>query len=34
MTEVGIDGIEIWAGKLELDLAETFAPAQDDDPGK
>ena len=34
MTEVGIDGIEIWTGKLELDLAETFAPAQDDDPGK
>jgi hydroxymethylglutaryl-CoA synthase len=33
MTEVGIDGIEIWTGKLQLDLAETFAPAQDQDPG-
>ena len=34
MAEVGIDGIEIWTGKLQLDLAETFAPAQDEDPGK
>ena len=34
MTEVGIDGIDIWAGKLELDLAETFAPAQGEEPGK
>jgi hydroxymethylglutaryl-CoA synthase len=34
MTEVGIDGIDIWAGKLELDLPEVFAPAQDDDPAK
>jgi len=34
MTEVGIDGIEIRTGKLKLDLAETFAPAQDEDPGK
>jgi hydroxymethylglutaryl-CoA synthase len=33
MTEVGIDGIEIWTGKLQLDLAETFAPAQGEDPG-
>lgn len=32
--EVGIDGIEIWTGKLKLDLAETFAPAQDTDPAK
>ncbi len=34
MTAVGIDGIEIWTGKLKLDLAETFAPAQGDDPEK
>jgi len=34
MTEVGIDGIEIRTGKLKLDLAETFAPAQGEDPGK
>jgi hydroxymethylglutaryl-CoA synthase len=34
MTVVGIDGIEIRTGKLKLDLAETFAPAQDEDPGK
>ena len=34
MTEVGIDGIGIWTGKLQLDLAETFAPAQGEDPGK
>ncbi len=34
MTEVGIDGIEVRTGKLKLDLAETFAPAQDEDPGK
>ena len=34
MTNVGIDAIEIWSGKLELDLAETFAPAQGEDPGK
>ncbi|PSP98444.1 hydroxymethylglutaryl-CoA synthase [Halobacteriales archaeon QS_4_70_19] len=34
MTAVGIDGLEIWAGKLELDLPEVFAPAQGDDPGK
>jgi hydroxymethylglutaryl-CoA synthase len=34
MAEAGIDGIEIWTGKLQLDLAETFAPAQGDDPGK
>ena len=31
---VGIDGIEVWTGKLRLDLAETFAPAQGEDPGK
>jgi hydroxymethylglutaryl-CoA synthase len=34
MAEVGIDGIEIRTGKLQLDLAETFAPAQGEDPGK
>jgi hydroxymethylglutaryl-CoA synthase len=34
MTAVGIDGIEIRTGKLQLDLADTFAPAQGDDPGK
>jgi len=34
MTDVGIDGIEIWTGKLKLDLAEEFAPAQGDDPAK
>jgi hydroxymethylglutaryl-CoA synthase len=34
MTEVGIDAVEIWTGKLELDLAETFAPAKGDDPEK
>jgi hydroxymethylglutaryl-CoA synthase len=34
MAEVGIDGIEIWTGRLQLDLAETFAPAQEEDPAK
>jgi hydroxymethylglutaryl-CoA synthase len=34
MNDVGIDGIEIRTGKLKLDLAETFAPAQGEDPGK
>ena len=34
MTSVGIDAIEIWTGKLKLDLAETFAPAKGDDPEK
>jgi len=34
MHEVGIDGVEIRTGKLQLDLAETFAPAQGEDPGK
>jgi hydroxymethylglutaryl-CoA synthase len=32
MTSVGIDAIEIWTGKLELDLPGTFAPAQGRDP--
>jgi hydroxymethylglutaryl-CoA synthase len=31
---VGIDGIEVWTGKLKLDLAETFAPAQGEEPEK
>ncbi|MFB6112160.1 MAG: hydroxymethylglutaryl-CoA synthase [Halobacteriaceae archaeon] len=34
MTAVGIDAIEIWAGKLRLDLPGTFAPEQGDDPAK
>jgi len=34
MTSVGIDAVEIWAGKLSLDLAEEFAPAKGEDPEK
>ncbi|MFW5957132.1 MAG: hydroxymethylglutaryl-CoA synthase [Natronomonas sp.] len=34
MSSVGIDAIEIRTGKLRLDLAETFAPRQGDDPEK
>jgi len=34
MTEVGIDAIEIHAGKLKLDLPGTFAPAKDEEPDK
>ncbi|MFC6904000.1 hydroxymethylglutaryl-CoA synthase [Halalkalicoccus tibetensis] len=34
MTEVGIDAIEIWTGKLKLDLPNTFAPAKGEDPEK
>jgi len=34
MTAVGIDAVEIWTGKLALDLAETFAPRKGDDPEK
>src|SRR6056297_3095490 len=34
MTSVGIDAIEIWTGKLKLDLAETFAPEMGEDPEK
>ncbi|MBB6645005.1 hydroxymethylglutaryl-CoA synthase [Halobellus ruber] len=34
MTAVGIDAIEIRTGKLRLDLAETFAPAKNEDPSK
>jgi hydroxymethylglutaryl-CoA synthase len=34
MNSVGIDAVAVHAGKLRLDLAETFAPAMDEDPGK
>ncbi|MDS0299410.1 hydroxymethylglutaryl-CoA synthase [Halogeometricum sp. S1BR25-6] len=34
MTAVGIDAIEIWTGKLRLDLPNTFAPAMGEDPEK
>ncbi|QLG26356.1 hydroxymethylglutaryl-CoA synthase family protein [Halorarum halophilum] len=34
MSAVGIDAIEIWTGKLELDLPNTFAPAKNEDPEK
>ncbi|WP_255149064.1 hydroxymethylglutaryl-CoA synthase [Halorarius halobius] len=34
MTNVGIDAVDIWTGKLKLDLAETFAPEKGDDPEK
>ncbi|MFB6108047.1 MAG: hydroxymethylglutaryl-CoA synthase [Haloplanus sp.] len=34
MTAVGIDAVEIWTGKLKLDLADTFAPVKGDDPEK
>jgi len=34
MTSVGIDAMAIRTGKLALDLAETFAPAQGEDPEK
>ena len=34
MTSVGIDAIEIWTGKLRLDLPNTFAPVKGDDPEK
>jgi hydroxymethylglutaryl-CoA synthase len=34
MTEVGIDAIELWAGRLALDLPNTFAPAKGEDPEK
>ncbi|NHN59539.1 MULTISPECIES: hydroxymethylglutaryl-CoA synthase [Halorussus] len=34
MTAVGIDAVEIWTGKLKLDLPETFAPAKGEDPEK
>jgi hydroxymethylglutaryl-CoA synthase len=34
MTAVGIDAIEIWTGKLKLDLPNTFAPQKGEDPEK
>jgi len=34
MEPVGIDAVEVWTGKLKLDLPETFAPAKDEDPDK
>jgi hydroxymethylglutaryl-CoA synthase len=34
MTAVGIDAIEIWTGKLKLDLPHTFAPVKGEDPEK
>ncbi len=34
MTAVGIDAIEIWTGKLKLDLPNTFAPVKGEDPEK
>ncbi|MFB6094192.1 MAG: hydroxymethylglutaryl-CoA synthase [Halanaeroarchaeum sp.] len=34
MTDVGIDAIELWSGKLRFDLAEEFAPVKGDDPEK
>ena len=34
MTAVGIDAIEIWTGKLSLDLPGTFAPTKGEDPEK
>jgi hydroxymethylglutaryl-CoA synthase len=33
-TPVGIDAIEIWTGKLVLDLPGTFAPVKGEDPEK
>jgi len=32
--DVGIDGVELWTGKLRLDLPGTFAPANGEDPEK
>ncbi|SFK80442.1 hydroxymethylglutaryl-CoA synthase [Halogranum rubrum] len=34
MTAVGIDAIEIWTGKLKLDLPNTFAEKKGEDPEK
>ncbi|MFB6354749.1 MAG: hydroxymethylglutaryl-CoA synthase [Halobacteriales archaeon] len=31
---VGIDGVAVWTGKLKLDLPDTFAPAEAEDPEK
>lgn len=34
MPRVGIDAVEIWTGKLKLDLPDTFAPAKGEAPEK
>jgi hydroxymethylglutaryl-CoA synthase len=34
MTSVGIDAVEIWTGKLQLDLLETFAPDKNENSEK
>jgi hydroxymethylglutaryl-CoA synthase len=34
MAAVGIDAMEIWTGKLVLDLPNTFAPVKDEAPAK
>jgi hydroxymethylglutaryl-CoA synthase len=34
MSSVGIDGVAVWTGKLKLDLPDTFAPAEAEDPEK
>ena len=34
MASVGIDAFEIWTGNLRLDLPNTFAPAQGEEPEK
>ncbi|MFQ3475621.1 hydroxymethylglutaryl-CoA synthase family protein [Halonotius sp. F2-221B] len=34
MEPVGIDAVEVWTGKLTLDLPETFAPQKGEDPDK
>ncbi|MES3630595.1 MAG: hydroxymethylglutaryl-CoA synthase [Longimonas sp.] len=34
MASVGIDAMEIWTGKLVLDLPNTFAPVKDEAPAK
>jgi hydroxymethylglutaryl-CoA synthase (EC 2.3.3.10) len=34
MEPVGIDAVEVWTGKLKLDLPETFAPQKGEDPDK
>jgi len=34
MKSVGIDGVEIWAGNLRLDLPGTFAPEKGEEPEK
>jgi len=34
MEPVGIDAVEVWTGKLKLDLPDTFAPQKGEDPDK